>query len=404
MDKIYSLDLSFSKANLSPEEIEATKNKIEKLETPYFAKYEPNIETIEKIGEKYCDKKNIIIEGNGGSISTMRAIYSCFSDQTEQNIFILDTDDPDYIAEIKKKCPKKDTLFMVINRSGNNIQTISGYLAFKDYETIFITAQNSALHEIGIKHNIISYNTSTENPQMAGRFSGNTEFALIPAAIARINTKEIANGAKEMYAKCSPLTAFSENPALQFAAHLDKLEKIGYTEIFLSIYSKKLAGFFELITQLFHESVCKNGKGQTIYGSDAPENQHHTLQRFNSGRQNSAGIFITIENFKNNFSFKVPEDIANIECRNVPIKELEKLSMADIINIEFEGTWKDTVEKGIPAMHLRLRELSPATVGMLIAFFQYAAYYSAILREVNPFDQPGVEKSKEYIFQMVKER
>lgn len=403
MNEEYFLNLESSQANLTEEEIKIAEEKIKILEIPFFAKYSPEFESIKTVGKKYESKKNIIIEGNGGSISTIRALSSCFSPDTGKNVFILDTDDPDYIAELKGKCKVEDTLFIVINRSGNSIQTITGYLLMQEYETLFITTEGSTLFQIGEAMNVPTCVTSAEN-QPISRFSGISEFHLIPAAIIGADIESITKGAQEMYAKCSPQYPISSNPALQCALHLDKLEKLGYTEIFLSIYSKKLSGFTELITQLLHESVCKYGKGQTVYGSDAPENQHHTLQRFNSGRKNSVGLFITVENFQNDFKIKVPEEIKDIKCRNIDMATFERLSATDVIHTEFEGTWKDTTEEKIPAINLQLKEVSPAAAGMLVAFFQYVTYYSSILREVNPFDQPGVERSKEYIFQLVEEK
>ncbi|MFA7169875.1 MAG: hypothetical protein WC178_03405 [Candidatus Paceibacterota bacterium] len=400
MSEEYSLNLAFSKADLDEKEKEAIENKVKDLEAPYFSEYTPDLKAILEIAKKYQNKKNIIVEGNGGSISTMRAFWSCFGSDTGKNVFILDTDDPDYIAEIKSRCPIEDTLLIIVSKSGNSVQTISDYLLLSEYETLFVTSESGTLREIGKTNNI----DMAKHPEISGRFSGITESALIPAAVAGIDIKNISKGAKEMYEKCASQKSFSENPALQFAAHLDKLEKMGYTDIFLSLYSKKLSGFFELIIQLFHESVCKEGKGQTFYGGEAPENQHHTLQRFNSGRKNSVGVFITVENFQNDSYFTAAENIRNIECRGVAIEKLEKKSMQDIIHIEFKGTWKDTTEQGIPAIHIKLKEVSPATAGALTAFFQYTAYYSAILRDVNPFDQPGVEKSKEYIFKLIKEK
>lgn len=404
MKNNFTLNIDFSNAALTAEEISEAETKIRTHGTPKFATYSPDMKMIEEIRSKYQNKKNFIIEGNGGSISTLRGFLSCFGDDTQKNVFILDTDDPDHINELRKKCKKEDTLFVVINRSGNSIQTISGYLALKDYETVFITAAGSTLFNIGQLQDIPSYDKTSEHPEFAGRFSGLTEFGLLPAAMLGMDTDAMLAGGKEMYEKCAPQSPFKDNPALQFALALDKLEKLGYTGLFLSIYSKKLGGFFELIVQLFHESVCKDGKGQTIYGGDAPENQHHTLQRFNSGRQDSVGVFMTVEKFTNDIIFTAPENIKDVECRKIPIEKLAKLSMADIIHTEFEGTWKDTTEKGIPAIHLELGEVSPETAGMLTAFFQYAACYSAMLRDVNPFDQPGVERSKEYIFQLVEQK
>lgn len=397
------MDLSSSQAGLAEEDMKKAEEMTKGLEVPFFAKYAPDFAAIQREADKYKDKKNIILEGNGGSISTIRALSSCFGTDTDKNVFILDTDDPDYIDELKKKCPVEDTLFIVINRSGNSIQTISGYLLMREYQTLFITTYGSTLFQIGEAMKVDTYATSAED-QPVSRYSGISEFHLIPSAIIGTDVEKIAEGAREMYERCSPQIPFSDNPALQLATTLDKLEKMDYTEVFLSIYSKRLWGLYELIIQLYHESVCKYGKGQTIYGSDAPENQHHTLQRVSSGRKNSACLFVTVESYGSDFEIKVPEEIKDIKCRNIRVGDFEKLSAADVIHTEFEGTWKDTVEEKIPAINLRVREISPHTAGMLIAFFQYFTYYSSLLRGVNPFDQPGVEKSKEYIFQLVEEK
>lgn len=399
MSEEYFLDLDFSQAKLTEAEINAYEKKTKNLKVPYFATYSPDFSTLKEMSEKYRDKKNIIIEGNGGSISTIRAFVSCF-DTPDKNVFLLDTDDPDHIAAIKKKCSTADTLLIVTSKSGESINAVADYLALRDYDTVFVTGKKGALCEIARAKDIPVLN----HPDISGRFSGITECALFPAAVLGMDTEEISRGAQIMYARCAPTSPLASNPALRLAAHLDKLEKMSYDEIFLSIYSKKLTGYFELITQLFHESVCKEGKGQTIYGGEAPENQHHTLQRFNSGKRNSVGIFMTIKNFDDNTPLAVPAELENIECRNITLGQLGKMSLADAIHTEFEGTWKDTIEEEIPAIRLELSKISPFSAGILTAFFQYTAFYSSILRDVNPFDQPGVERSKEYIFQLVEEK
>ncbi|MFZ2970892.1 MAG: hypothetical protein WA063_07140, partial [Minisyncoccia bacterium] len=238
---------------------------------------------------------------------------------------------------------------------------------------------------------------------MTDRYTGLTESALTAAEIVGIDTEEMIAGGKEMYEKCGSMSSPENNIALKLALALAKLENIGYTELFLSIYSKRLSGFAELIIQLYHESVCKNGIGQLIYGSEAPENQHHTLQRLISGRKNSIGFFITIKNpeHKKDIKFEVEESLKNIKCRNITLGNLNGISLAKIFSAEFQGTWQDVVDNNIPAINLELNEISSRSIGELMAFFYYTTFYSALLRNVNPCDQPGVEKSKENIFKII---
>ena len=417
-----NLNLNYSTIDLSSPEFEKKIEKIKNTPVPNFAKYAPDLKEVKKLKEKYKDKKNIIVEGNGGSISNFRGIYNALGTEINKNVFILDTEDPDYIYGLKKKCLPEDTLVILTSKSGTRIQVLANYFAFQNYPILAITKDNDgALNQIRKAKNLdISFYPETE---ITDRYTGLTESALTTAAIIGIDIENLVKGGKDMYKICninrgfrgdnSPLERgrreatgcvnVKNNPALQLAIALDKLEEVEYTELFLSIYSKKLSGFFELIKQLFHESVCKNELGQTIYGGDAPENQHHTLQRLISGRKNSLGFFITVKNStrKEDSKFEIEENLKNIKCRNITLGNLNNLSLQEIIKAEFQGTWQDVIDNNIPAIHLELKEISPRAIGEFMAFFQYTAFYSALLRDVNPCDQPGVEKSKENIFGIV---
>ena len=100
-----------------------------------------------------------------------------------------------------------------------------------------------------------------------------------------------------------------------------------------------------------------------------------------------------VENFSNKeIKIEVKDDIKDIACRNISLENLNNISLEDIIKAEFQGTWQDVVDNKIPAINFELAEISPYSIGQFMAFFQYATFYSALLREVNPCDQPGVEE------------
>lgn len=414
----YNLNFDNSTIDLNSSDFENKLEKIKNVPTPNFAKYVPNLAKLKKLREKYKGKKNIIVEGNGGAISSFRGIFSALGSSSDKNVYLLDTEDPDYICELKNKCSRKNTLVALTSKSGTRIQVLANYFAFRDYPILIITADNDgALNQIRKtkKLDVCFY----PKIEITDRYTGITESALTASEIVGIDTKHIIKGALDMRKKCSPASTVENNIALQLALILDKLEKLGYSELFLSVYSKRLGGFFELITQLFHEGVCKNRLGQTIYGGEAPENQHHTLQRFISGRRNSVGLFITAKNYFASRSEKelnseasklrsfipnlnIEDSLKNIKCRNITLGNLNNLSLENIIKAEFKGTWQDVIDNKIPAINFEIENISPYTIGGFMAFFQYAAFYSAILHSVNPCDQPGVEKSKENIFGIVK--
>jgi glucose-6-phosphate isomerase len=206
-----------------------------------------------------------------------------------------------------------------------------------------------------------------------------------------------------MYARCAPSVRIEENPALQLACVLYLLEKKRYSEIFCPIYSSKLACFSNLIVQLMHESVCKKGRGQTIYCADAPESQHHTNQRFFGGKKNVLGLFVTVnEQHDSGSRVKVPEPIKHIAVRGGTLGDIDNVPYHKSLEFEFEGTFRDAVSKKIPCIRLSLDKISAFSVGEFTGFWHYVAVYSAILRDVNPYDQPEVEYSKEISFELRK--
>jgi glucose-6-phosphate isomerase len=241
------------------------------------------------------------------------------------------------------------------------------------------------------------------HPDVGGRFSGLTSSALAPALFFNMDIDNIDNGARAMYARCAPSVRIEENPALQLACVLYLLEKKRYSEIFCPIYSSKLACFSNLIVQLMHESVCKKGRGQTIYCADAPESQHHTNQRFFGGKKNVLGLFVTVnEQHDSGSRVKVPEPIKHIAVRGGTLGDIDNVPYHKSLEFEFEGTFRDAVSKKIPCIRLSLDKISAFSVGEFTGFWHYVAVYSAILRDVNPYDQPEVEYSKEISFELRK--
>ena len=166
------------------------------------------------------------------------------------------------------------------------------------------------------------------------------------------------------------------------------------TEVYAPIYSKGLTGCAELFTQLLHESACKRGQGQTFLFMEAPECQHHSNQKFFDGPRRMAGVFTRVE--RPEHDFLIPEDpvASSVVAPGIPLKSLMGERLADAMRFEYEGVKGAADAIAIPNATVTLDVLNPGTLGELIGFWEYVAVYSALLRGVDPFDQPGVEASK----------
>jgi len=79
---------------------------------------------------------------------------------------------------------------------------------------------------------------------------------------------------------------------------------------------------------------------------------------------------------------------------------LDGLTYAQSLAFEAQGTIEDAKEQKIPIMEINIEQVDEESAGEFIAFWQYVAYYLARLLNVDPFNQPQVEKSKEISYNL----
>lgn len=197
-----------------------------------------------------------------------------------------------------------------------------------------------------------------------------------------------------MYAQSLPSAPFDQNPGLQLALSFHELEKKGFTSLFAPFYGSRLFSFFPLFTQLVHETYCKNGKGQTVFGDVAPEFQHHSLQRLLGGRKDCLALFFRQDEFEGDKEIEVPEELEKVTLPEGFLSEERGMKYSEALKADFLGVHTAALDEGVPHAVLNVERCDAADVGALTALLQCFAVYSALLRDVNPLDQPAVEDSK----------
>ncbi|NTU69924.1 hypothetical protein HGB13_03845 [bacterium] len=365
-----------------------------KKELPAFATYVPDISFIEKQAKQYQQYKNIIIAARGGSITSFYAFFGALKKNCSiKKFYFIDTADQDYLYNVKKSCSKKDTLLIVISKSGKTIDVIENYLYFSNFDSVFVTTEDdNPLYEIAKIRNI----PVLPHPEIGGRYSGLTATALLPAKLAGIDIRKLSNGAIRAYNDFSP--AKKTNNALKVAQWLYENDKKGYVDIYNPIYSSGLKDFSELIMQLIHESVGKEGRGPSIIPVSAPESQHHSNQRYFGGRKNIQGLFIYQDDYLKREVIKVTSDISNIVLRGNNLSVINNLALKKTMAAEFAGSFEDSKKRGVPALCVVIGRLNEESIGYFVGFLHYLTVYLSWLNKVNPFDQPEVETSKEISF------
>ena len=125
--------------------------------------------------------KKIVIIGMGGSILGAEAIYNFLYHKIDRKVIFLDNINLKGVEYLKKKDYKK-TLFLVISKSGNTIETISNFISLniikKNSKNIIVITEkkNNTLYELSKKFNLFFIEHKSF---IGGRYSVLSEVGLV---------------------------------------------------------------------------------------------------------------------------------------------------------------------------------------------------------------------------------
>ncbi|NDF01318.1 MAG: glucose-6-phosphate isomerase, partial [Verrucomicrobia bacterium] len=221
---------------------------------------------------------------------------------------------------------------------------------------------------------------------VGGRTSELSAVGLLPAALQGLAIREMLAGAKA----CDEATRvpdFAKNPAAQLALMWFYAGGgRGTKDLVVLPYKDRLELFSKYLQQLIMESLGKeldlDGKvvnqGLTVYGNKGSTDQHAYVQQLREGVLN---FFVTF--------IEVLADRAGDSIEVEP-----KTTSGDFLTGFFLGTRAALHEKGRESVTLTVKEVSPFTIGLLIALFERAVGLYASLVNINAYHQPGVEAGK----------
>lgn len=369
------------------------------------------LEQIKICAEKVKNNsKYLLVIGIGGSYLGARAVIealtSTFYNLRENSPIILYVGNnlsTSYINDIIKIIGNDDFSINVISKSGTTTEPAIAFRIFKKIlenkygnnasERIFVTTdeEKGALHTITKENN---YQTFKIPNNIGGRYSVLTAVGLFPIAVANINVDKLLNGAIKAYNKYNN-SNLNENDCYKYAVIRNLLyHKDKNIEIFAS-YEPRLHYFIEWLKQLFGESEGKNGKGIFPVGVEFTTDLHSLGQYIQDGRRN---IFETVLNIENtNESITMTKEENNLDNLNY----LEGLTLDYINHKAMEGTIDAHASNDVPNILINVDKLDEETIGELIYFFELACAMSGFILNVNPFNQPGVEKYKQNMFKLL---
>ncbi len=265
---------------------------------------------------------------------------------------ILDSTHPAVVRGFREWASAARTIFCVSSKSGTTTEPNAFHAAMAAsapaLDFIAITDPGTALAELARSQEFRAIVEAP--PDVGGRYSALTVFGLLPAVLHGVDIGELLGRAAAMAQRCR-LSA-TQNPGLQLGAYIGQAALAGRDKLTV-LTSPRLASFGDWVEQLIAESTGKAGTGIVpVVGEPIGDPPRYGEDR----------CFVL-------------------------------LTLAGEPDTEWRRLTEGLTRLGHPLLHLELAE--PIDIGGELVRWEVATAVAGIILEIDPFDQPNVQESKD---------
>ncbi|MEO6725876.1 MAG: bifunctional transaldolase/phosoglucose isomerase [Blastocatellia bacterium] len=316
--------------------------------------------------------KHAMVLGMGGSSLCPEVFRRTFGKQTGYpELLVLDSTDPATVAAFEAKIDLAKTLFIVASKSGSTVEPLMFYKYFFNR----VREVKSKGGEQAGENFVAITDPGTKMEQMAkedkfrriflnpadigGRYSALSFFGMVPAAVQGFDFRTLLDRAKTAMHACAPVVPAADNPAAKLGAIIGTLANEGRNKLTLSM-DAEIASLGLWIEQLVAESTGKEGKGilpvageklgaPDVYGNDR--------------------LFVHISVGK--------------------------------IDPETDSKLHALESAGHPVVRRKLNDT--LDLGAEFYLWEMATAIAGKITDINPFDQPNVQESKDNTVRLLEE-
>jgi glucose-6-phosphate isomerase len=347
---------------------------------------------------KDVKQKNIVVIGIGGSTLGTYAIYKFLKHSKEltKKLYFLETTDPIDIQAKLEDIDLKDTLFIVISKSGTTVETISIFkyinslVKIDKNNTVIITEFDSKLIAYAKIHKMKIFEIPKD---VGGRFSVFSPVGLLPLAIVGIEIDAILSGIKKIYDSFFDKKDVYKNIIKKARFFVEYKNSFNINVVFS--YSSRLEGFNKWYIQLWGESLGKvdindTRQGLTPVGIIGPIDQHSFLQLIVEGKRDKTVTVIKVDDFDNNL--KIPAiELDGLEELNY----LHDIDFSSLINMQADATIEALNNlNDIPCDVITIDGVNESAIASMMYEYELLTSVCAKFMYINAYDQPGVEIGK----------
>ena len=374
-----------------------------------FAKKVHAGEITNEAGEKFTTAVQI---GIGGSDLGPRALYIALENWAKatgnfkMEAKFISNVDPDDAAAVLKSIDVAHSIFILVSKSGTTLETLTNESFVKD--ALKKAGLDASKHMIAVTSETSPLAKSSDylaaffmDDYIGGRYSSSSAVggAVLSLAFGPEIFARILNGAAEQDKTAAEKDIFKNSSLLDALIGVYERNFLGYPETAVLPYSQALARFPAHLQQLDMESNGKSvnrfgepvsyATGPIIFGEPGTNGQHSFYQLLHQGtdivpmqfigfRKNQIGSDVVIQD-----STSQQKLCANVAAQIMAFACGKK---DDNLNKNFVG--------GRPSSIIIGDQLTPESLGALLAHFENKVMFQGFVWNVNSFDQEGVQLGK----------
>jgi glucose-6-phosphate isomerase len=361
--------------------------------------------------------RNVVNVGIGGSDLGPVMAYEALKHYSQRDItfrFVSNVDATDF-AEAVRDLDPEDTLFIISSKTFTTLETMTNARTARAWSLAAFgqDEKSVARHFVAVSTNateVAKFGIDTANmfefwDWVGGRYSMTSAIGLSTMlAIGPENFRALLDGCHELdeHFRTAP---FNRNlPVLMGLLSVWYNDFFGAHTTAVLPYEQYLRRFPAYLQQLTMESngkhVMLDGKpvtyqtGQVYFGEPGTNGQHSFYQLIHQGTQMIPCDFIAFCRSLHPIGRHHDILIANV------LAQAEALAIGktpDQVRADGTADWlvpHRVFEGNRPSNTILAEQLTPATLGKLVALYEHSVFTQAAIWQIDPFDQWGVELGK----------
>lgn len=310
--------------------------------------------------------ESVISVGLGGSVRGAEAITDALGINSH---YVIDNPDPERINSVIDNVRRP--ILHLSSKSGETVETIAIYNHISDRisedRTVVTTQRSSRLAEFCSNKEM----TLLETGDISGRFSVFSYYGMVPAYLSGVDVSEICSTARKLLSE--------DSDTHDLATRICSLSSKDI--IYIASYLERLESFNSWVTQLWSESLGKNGSNTHISTGIGPNFHHSRLQRIIQGEENISVVLI-----KPAISDKAKTSVSYGE-------EIKQTSFSELLDASYNQMVDYLSKEDIPHETVSV-DLNEASLARLLIVFEITVISKGKNRDINVFNQPAVRDTK----------